>query len=272
MKILVPYDFTPVTRTALDHALSLHRVLGGNIELLHIVSKESLIKAAEMELNSLIAGLSADEKQRVSATVREGDIFQDITQEAVQGGAQLLVMGTHGAKGLQKIMGSKAIKVITSGNTPFVVTQSKGPVGNIDKIVMPVELTKESVQIVSFAAQLAERFAAEVHILYQPVADEWLIKKVQGNIAYAGSVLGKRKLKYVVAELNSKKPFAKETIAYAQKVEAGLMAIAHFSESILPQFDTFSQEIITNKAQIPVLIVNAEPVGKAKGQYSFLTI
>lgn len=272
MKILVPYDFTPITRAALSHAFALGKILGEDIELLHIVAKESDKSKAENGFKDLLNSLSDEEQSKLTTRIRVGDIFRDITREAEEGGFELLVMGTHGAKGLQKIMGSKAIKVITSGNTPFVVTQTKGPTGVIKSIVMPVDLTKESAQIVRFATKLAKRFNAEVHIVFKSETDEWLDKKLKNNVSYMRNVLNSDGVKYVINSLPGKKSLAKEVIDYGTQHNADLFAIAHFSESILPQFDSFSQDIITNPLQLPVLIVNATPVSGVKGQYSFLTV
>lgn len=273
MKILVPFDFTPITRTALEHALSLRTSLGGgDVELLHVVAKDSQKEKALSELRKELETMDPSDTKGVSCKVRTGDIFNDIIKEAEEAHAQLLVMGTHGAKGLQKVLGSKAIKVITGGNTPFIVTQSKGPGKDIKKIVMPVDLTKESAQIVNFAALLAERFEAEVHIIHKNESDEWLQKKLQSNLVFVRNVLNKQGIAWRVAQLPGKTSFAKECMAYGTEHNADLYAIAHFSESILPQFDTFSQEMITNPSQVPVLIINAEPVGRVGGQYSFLTV
>jgi len=38
-------------------------------------------------------------------------------------GALMVVMGTHGIKGMQKLMGSWALKVITSSKVPFIAVQ-----------------------------------------------------------------------------------------------------------------------------------------------------
>ncbi len=272
MKILVPFDFTPITRTALAHALSLRKIFGGSIEVLHIASKKSQEARLLEDLRKETDALGLAEGQDVVVKVRTGDIFKDITKEAEEGNAQLLVMGTHGAKGLQKVLGSKAIKVITSGNTPFIVTQSKGPSESIRNIVMPVDLTKESAQIVNFAALMAKRFDAKIHVVHKNEKDEWLQKKLQSNVKYVRNVLAKEGIAGQVQVLPGKASFAKECIAYGAECGADLFAVAHFSESILPQFDTFSQEMITNPGQLPVLILNAEPVGSVKGQYSFLTV
>lgn len=272
MKILVPYDFSSITRTAVDHALFLAKLAEAKIELLHIVEKESQRADAERNFKELMKLMPEGDRSLISTKVKVGDIFKDIAREGAEGDFQMLVMGTHGAKGLQKLLGSNAIKVITSGNLPFLVTQSKGPADTIKRIVMPVNLTKESLQIVQFAANAAKRFDAEIHIVHEPETDEWLLKKMKINVAHANNSLNKEKVKHTVVSLPGKKSFADEVIDYGEQHGADLFAIAHFSESILPQFDRFSQELITNAPQVPVLILSAKDVGRVQGQYTFITM
>jgi nucleotide-binding universal stress UspA family protein len=270
MKILVPYDFSSITRTALDHALFLAKLADAKIELLHIVDKENKLADAEHNFRELIKLFSEEDRSLIGTKVKVGDIFKDIAKEGEAGDFQLLVMGTHGEKGLQKILGSNAIKVITSGNLPFLVTQSKGPKTTIKRIVMPVNLTKESLQIVEFAASAAKRFDADIHIVHEPETDEWLVKKIKINVAHVNNFLNKEKVKHTVVSLPGKKSFADEVIDYGAQNNADLFAVAHFTESILPQFDRFSQELITNGLQVPVLILNATDVGRVKGHYTFI--
>lgn len=270
MKILVPFDFTSITRTALDHALAYAKIANASIELFHVVDKERDISDAEHRLSAIVKELLPEDRNRVEPRVKVGTIFKDITKEAQEGDAQLLVMGTHGEKGLQKLVGSNAIKVITSGKFPFIITQGKGPAGTIKRIVLPVNLTKESLQIVDFAAKVAKRFDAEVHIVHEPEEDEWLDKKIRINTAHANNHLTKEGVKHSVATLPGKKSFATEVIEYGAINNADFFAVAHFSESILPQFDRFSQVLITNPLQLPVLIINASDVGRVRGHYTFI--
>lgn len=270
MKILVPYDFSDITRSALDHAFFFAQLNAAHIELLHIVDKDDQVKRAEEKLDELVSTLGDDMRESVETRVIVGSIFKDITKTAEEGDFQLLVMGTHGEKGLQKIFGSNAIKVITSGHVPFIVTQLKGPSDSVDRIVLPVNLTKESLQIIEFAARMAKRFEAEIHIVYEAESDEWLEKKININVAHAHNQLDKQGVKHTVKALSGDQSFSKEVIDYGAIIGADLFAVAHFSESILPQFDRFSQEMITNPLQVPVLIFNATDVGRVKGHYTFI--
>ena len=267
MKYLVPYDFTDITRSALDHAIALSKVNPGEIELLHVISKEGERNSAEGKFSELTQ--SIDHKRTTKIVV--GDIFKDISKTAEDEGAQLIVMGTHGAKGLQKLMGSYAIKVITSSAIPFVVTQAKRPENDLKTIVLPVDLSKESVQIVRFASDVAKKFKAEVHLVCQMQKDEWLEKKLRNNISAAKMHFKQAGIAHQVIELNSG-TFHKEVIEYGAKAKADMFAIAHFTETILPQFEAFSQGMITNSLELPVLIVNTHHASGVNANYSFLTV
>jgi len=270
MKFLVPYDFSPITRTSLDHALSIQSQVGGDIELLHIIGSEKDRAEAEGGFTQLLDALDDADRAKVGTKVRVGDIYTDIAKEADEGDHDLLIMGTHGAKGFQKLFGSRALKVITSAQTPFIVTQKKGPEDSIKKIVMPIDLQKESVQIIRFAADLAERFESEIHLVTPQETDEWLLKKIQTNIYNAKDYLDKRGVRYQVNEVEGDGSFGKEVIDYGAKYRADMFAITYFTESILPQFETFAQDIITNKFEIPTLIVNTVQVDDINTNFTFI--
>ena len=59
--------------------------------------------------------------------IRKGNIFEDIGDVAKEIGARLIIMGTHGIKGIQKLVGSYALKVILHSEIPFIITQKKRP-------------------------------------------------------------------------------------------------------------------------------------------------
>ena len=46
-----------------------------------------------------------------------------------------------------------------------------------------------------------------------------------------------------------------ESVDYSNEIDADMIAIAHYSEKIIAQLDNFTQNIITNKKQTPVLII-----------------
>jgi hypothetical protein len=52
--------------------------------------------------------------------------------------------------------------------------------------------------------------------------------------------------------------YQKKIMAYCQSNQVDLIAIAYHSESLLPQFDTFAQSLITNDQKIPCLILRSK--------------
>ena len=108
---LVPFDFSEVSDSALRLAQDLAEANDGGVFLLHVVKKEKdKIKAKNNFANVLIK-LSEEERARTLTNVIEGDLYTDIGKAGDVLHASLIVMGTHGAKGFQKLFGRKLHRV-----------------------------------------------------------------------------------------------------------------------------------------------------------------
>ena len=269
---LVPFDFTPVTVAALNYALFLAESADDNIVLMHVVKKQSDQHEAEMRLQKVIDGLSSALQARVSAKAVVGDVFEDIGKVGSVVDAQLIVMGTHGMHGMQKVFGSHAIKVITHSAIPFVILQGEVREPTVSRIVMPFDLSKESIQIVQFATKVAKHFKAEIHMLGGQQEDEWLKNKSASNIRYATSHFKENGVAHKVELLPRTRGFNEEVMRYARENDADMIAVGYFKESLLPQFTTFVQSLITNDQGIPVLAINADEILTVNSQFTFLTI
>ncbi|MEO8734174.1 MAG: universal stress protein, partial [Flavobacteriales bacterium] len=156
-RILVPTDFTKVADCAMNHAAGLAERTGALISILHIVSKPSELEEARIKV-----GLEVERAKKwsgqvsVEPLVRVGSVYEEIGNSASEIGAELIVMGTHGMRGMQFITGSRALRVITNGKVPFIVVQEKniGPEG-YSNIVVPLDLQRETRQKVALVADMA---------------------------------------------------------------------------------------------------------------------
>ena len=130
MNILHPTDFSECAEQARAQAIRLARALGGEIILFHVsvetplyaegmlaagtVQKiyESQRKWAEEALDARAAEMrAAGVPARWKLTA--GVPFDAIVQAAKQEGADMIVMGTHGRRGLERLLlGSVANKVV----------------------------------------------------------------------------------------------------------------------------------------------------------------
>ena len=114
-KIIVPTDFTKVADCALNHASTMALSMGAEIHLLHIVAnKEDVDEARTKRAIVVERAKGAGVKAPLFPLVRVGSVYEDIGTAANEIGAGLIIMGTHGMRGMQFITGSRALRVITN--------------------------------------------------------------------------------------------------------------------------------------------------------------
>ncbi len=254
--ILVPTDFTAVGDSAVQYAVRLSKILNARIELLHVVGNSKDPSMAKVALSGLATKLEK-EKIEVITRIESGNIFDDIGKVAHEIEARLIVMGTHGVKGMQHVLGSKALKVITNSDVPFIVVQKKPmkPEG-FKNIVIPVDFNQEVKQSIKYAWEIGKYFQSKIHIVYVKEKDPYIAAKIERNIPFAKELFKENKVAYEIIELE-KKDFIKEVMKYSQTVDADLLTIINNHENIMTYFGgSFEQTIIGNTEEIPVLVIN----------------
>src|SRR6056300_1462327 len=130
-RVLVPHDFSEVADTAISHAAMVAKSFDGQVILLHVVSSDKAKEMAEEKLKTISSEASNTYSVDVSYGIRKGSIFDRIPEVAEEMNAMLIVMGTHGLKGIQHLTGSYALKVIGQSKVPFIVVQSKKSSGKV---------------------------------------------------------------------------------------------------------------------------------------------
>ncbi len=267
-KILVPTDFTSVIDYAMDHAMKLARTMGAEVWLLHMVpemgEKEVVLRRLEGEKERARA---IDPNVPVFTMVRKGKPYAGIGDAAKEIGAELIVMGTHGMRGMQFITGSRALRVITSSEVPFIVVQERGlKAGGYRHIVVPMDLQRETRQNIGLVAHLASYFKGMAHVIVPRESDEFLHHKLQDNILFAKKYFEERgiAMEAMVADTGSN-GFVKAVLDYAQKIDADLIAVMNMAGTNI--FGTlgvpYEEDMITNRAMIPVMLLN--PVNNTAG-------
>lgn len=144
-KILVPVDGSTCAMKGLNEALDLAGVLHARIKLLHIVNElilepslapaeyhERLIesmretgKAVLAEAQSLAIQREADVETELAETIG-GRASDCIIDAAKRWGADLIVMGTHGRRGMSRLaMGSDAELVVRSAPAPVLLVRER---------------------------------------------------------------------------------------------------------------------------------------------------
>lgn len=270
-KIIVPWDFSEVSGYALEHAERVARSIDKGIELLHIVEKEEKIEEGLASLQKVAEEVEQKYGIKPSMKVMAGSIFTSISNYASDTKANMVVMGTHGIKGIQKFTGSYAFKVLLGSKVPFIIVQDKPrSEDKLSNIVFPIDFRSENKEKLYWAIYLGKYFNSKVHLFKYPVSDLALQKKVNINLNFAIRFLIQNSLDYEI-HTAPKGEFGKETIKFAQEINADLILIVTAKNVSFIDFIFGSREqyIIANSARIPVMVVNPRSSFAAMGQFMF---
>lgn len=262
---LIPFDFTHVSESALRLGLDLAIANNGSVMLLHVVKKHSEKKDIKKQFKKTISDLSESDAKMVVTRILVGDIFDDITKAAEIIDAALIVMGTHGARGFQKIFGSNAVKMISHSSTPLMITQGKKTVDKINAIVMPFSFEKKTIQITNLATSIAKKFNATIHLVGYHDTDEWLEKNMVNNQKIIRQHLQENGIEHVIANIPAGSDYIEELMKYGQEIDADLMAAGYYQDGIITNPNSFIQSMIENELHLPLLTVNAEELGVQVG-------
>ncbi len=252
------YDFTAVADEAIQYALHLGKHVNTEIEVLHLADSKPAGMKALPKLEKAIQKFTVPSGVELKSAVRVGSIFEDIGKIAHKQGAQLIIMGTHGMSGMQRLFGSHAMKVITSTDIPFLIVQKQTPLKEIKNVLVPIDLTKESLQIVNNAGDIARMYDATVHVVGEKQTDDLLSQQMKNRILIVKNQYEEREIKCTVEYLTDSGSYQKKILKYCKENDIDIIAIAYHSESLLPQFDTFAQTLITNDLKLPCLVINSK--------------
>jgi nucleotide-binding universal stress UspA family protein len=271
--VLVPTDFTPVGQNAVDHAVTVAEVLKFKVVVLHVINRETRSlhgkdnanKVVEEKLKAIVKDIKSRSKAKVEYLFREGSIFDVISEVASEIKANVMILGTHGKKGIQHVTGSYAMKVITQSPVPVIVVQKRkiNPKG-YEKIVFPISLYTESRQQVFYAIVNSMLFGSEILIYRQKAPDPIGTNKLDIITSQIEEEFQKNKVRYSVTKASSTRNFTGQLLDFAVSSSADMIMMMTDSNIENPSFDTssWSEKMIYNVAQIPVFSINPVYLGQ----------
>jgi nucleotide-binding universal stress UspA family protein len=192
-KVLYPTDFSRCAGHALPHTLHLAKTYGAELHLLHALvlheadpsnlshrlpdmeelyllleeHAETQMKAAIEEHGRAGFTIKSDQVRAISAA---GAILDYATENEID----LVVMGTHGRRGLRRLLlGSVAEEVVRLAPCPVLTVPERedgARPGHMERIVVPVDFSEHAKLALAYAVQLADVYEAKLHLLH--VVDE----------------------------------------------------------------------------------------------------
>lgn len=256
--ILVTWDFTELSEYALQHAIRIAKIVDNDINLIHIIKNGKESAEATKKLEEVAFTTDIKHGIRPSIIVKEGSIFSTITEVASEIEANMVIMGTHGMKGMQKLTGSWALKVIAGTLVPFVVVQSPPSESPFNRIVVPINFKHENKEQIPWVIYLARYYRSEILFFKDTISDNHLNLRVNRNLMFAKKMLNQYKINFNIQENQSNEKFADATINFAKEHNADLIVVMTTKNIGFKDYMMGANEqyIIANSAKIPVMCIN----------------
>ncbi|MGH7556160.1 MAG: universal stress protein, partial [Longimicrobiales bacterium] len=187
-RILCPVDLSEFSRDALRHALALAEWYEAHVTVCHVYSApQPLLPVTGLPGNAPLlppvqpdeiaehvrrfcASSLQDREESAEIVVREGNAAKEIVLLAEQLPADLLVLGTHGRSGFERLfLGSVTERVLRTTHAPVMtipppVTQP-GP-ALYKTILCPLDFSDASTRALDYALSLAQEADARLILLH----------------------------------------------------------------------------------------------------------
>lgn len=175
-RILCPVDLSDASRRAFDYALALGREHEAGIRVVQVVDMTGWIGGTQLKGATDVADSTRASAREaldwwVARSVRSGTaVVADLVDGPVVSGiiaaaddlpADLIVMGSHGRSGFERLtIGSVTEKVLRKSHRPVLVVPSREDAivrtGRLGRIVCATDFSEHSLRAVSFATSFAE--------------------------------------------------------------------------------------------------------------------
>jgi nucleotide-binding universal stress UspA family protein len=265
--LLIPTDFSDVCGNAISHGVKLAKYLGYKVFILHIINKQTKSELRKKNVGFDYVDMRLKEYEKyyakkygveIDTMAVEGSIFATIGLVAKEIKANLMVMGTHGKKGLQHVFGSFAVKVVEQSPIPVVVVQKRSFKAGYQSIVFPVSNDLEPRQAVQWAKLMSNLFTAKLHIFICPEKEKTRVNSLAMIIKQITAIFDSENVNYSVTTAARSAGFAEQIIDYSVMKHADLIMIMTRPNIEIPGFtlSSWDERLMFNEAQIPVMGIN----------------
>ena len=240
VNILVPTDFSDLSRVAIQFAVKAANKLDGNVTLLHVLTmvqptrasmrlryealEMDLIEFAEEDFKPIIeeAQKANKTKHPIKHAIEKGQSFNDAVRRfAKKKRTGLIIVGTKGASGLKKyVMGSNTASLVEVSDVPVMVVPEKASFTGFKNVVYASNLDHLDRELKTILPYL-KVFDSQLHILHvlRPKED---LEEVKQKIAKAWQKINYRK---VTVSIKAGEEIDKVIDQYVKQVKGDLVAM-----------------------------------------------
>lgn len=261
--IIIPTDFSKVCDNAINHGAEIAESIGARVFIVHVLNADSAQYLKKNELTqSYIEEQLKDTKIQLEKAYQinvqtfmvEGKLIPIISEFSAKVKADLVVLGTHGKTGIQKITGSHAMKLIYALDIPVLVVQKRIFGMGYHKIVFPVNVSTSYDVKIDWTLFIAGAFHSEVLIFTMKSEQESQKKSMDQLLNEIITSFDEHKIPYSISQAEKNSGFPEQINEFAAANSADLVMIKVDNDEFEPSFilGALEEKMIFNSSQIPV--------------------
>jgi nucleotide-binding universal stress UspA family protein len=259
-KIIVPTDLTNAAQQAIRQATVIARKTNSSVTLMHVMdSKSSALdlvqQSLETEADSIIknAGVNCD------VLIKDGNLFDVISYVACEKDYDLMVIGTHGIRGIkQMLFGADILKLVVRIPFPVIVVQETSQlIESFHKIVLPVSSHDTFLSAMETILYYAGIYNTEIHLYSIYKAGFAWSDQMLRNIEEATRLIQSKGIPMIRVKEEQQvysMGYAKQTVKYAQSIGADALCMISIPTEENYYFAQSDKEtMLLNDFHIPVI-------------------
>lgn len=181
-KILIPTDFSKCADVAVDFAMQSAKISTVELSLVHVMEVYPAVygdpsglavayplvyrEDMEKQLIKLKEKMLKKGSPHIDTRLYDGPVVNSILEAQEDKHADLIMMGTNGASGLQeKLLGSKTGSVIGQANVPVLALPYKYKWKKPQKVLLATNNFEKQPAILEFIVEFIQFYGAELHIV-----------------------------------------------------------------------------------------------------------
>jgi len=177
---LVPIDFRPESEIALEYAAFISSRVKATLHLVYILEEESpllklvlkedqrdmIIRGAADKLDDVAGKVLTGKNIPFTTKVKQGKVYTMIIESAREVKADFIFMGrTDSSDMMKNFAGTNTMHIIKRANVPVITLRKKPEYFACTHIVLPLDLTKQTIRKAETAVAVARMLDARITIL-----------------------------------------------------------------------------------------------------------
>lgn len=270
--VLIPTDFSESANRAAILGTEIAKKLGTGITFLHLIStpvewrkipleKERLYPETKAAIGDAKDALLKLEKvsEKNGVETCSSLIFntgiEDIQKYIKKESYSMVAMGTHGIKGIYKVIGSNTLKVINKSPVPVLLVKENSPVQLPVKIALASDFEEESLPEIETFMDLAKKLEATVEALF--VNTPYNFQETSAINDRLKKALGQYPPESINIHTINAHNEERGIEMFLETNKCDLMAIiTHGKAGLTPLYRRSITETLINHLEIPVLSLN----------------